>query len=437
MIKAAALSIGLIALVATSITTCAQNATASNPTGTAVNEAVRREHDLRELRARLGEARDAVARKDVPKAAAIYTAAHGKARSIGAAHAPAEAAEALAGLTSTCLELANRARTAGNLVEAEKKLAVVLAADPKNMTALEMKRGNDKAIAESKGRVPSLDAQERFAAAHEEKVAADQLVQDAGLLMEAGKLKEAEAKIVEALKKDPQNQAAFYYQNLISEKKYRDSDRKREVESRKSMVELEEEWAPSNKRLGLPQPNPAAKSELIHTGKGRQQIVSKLNKIHFDTAGYDGLPLNEVVRILSEEARKRDPDKRGVNFIINPNGPPPVAGATVIDPATGAPVPAPPAEAVDVNAIAIKLSPPLSDVRLADVLDAIVRVSEKPLRYSIEEYAVVFSLKGSEIVPLFTRTFRVDPNTFRQGLENVQGVSFDVQSSSSSGGGGG
>jgi hypothetical protein len=51
---------------------------------------------------------------------------------------------------------------------------------------------------------------------------------------------------------------------------------------------------------------------------------------------------------------------------------------------------------VDVSVISIKIEPPLTDVRLVDVLDAVVKVAEIPIKYSIEDYSVVFSLRGPE-----------------------------------------
>jgi general secretion pathway protein D len=95
-------------------------------------------------------------------------------------------------------------------------------------------------------------------------------------------------------------------------------------------------------------------------------------------------------------------------------------------------------EVAEVGGISIKINPPLTDVRLADVLDAIVKVADTPIKYSVEEYAVVFSLKGQDVAPLYTRTFRVDPNTFYQGLESVGAISFgDVQTGGGGGAGGG
>jgi hypothetical protein len=146
---------------------------------------------------------------------------------------------------------------------------------------------------------------------------------------------------------------------------------------------------------------PARKDETAlppAAGSGRQAISDKLDRIRLDTVTYDGLPLGEVVVNLRDEAKKRDPEKKGINFMINPN-PPADYYAAVVAPRLGpdgSPLPAPPPEQVDVSAIAIKIKPPLADVRLVDVLDAMVKVADRPITYSIEDYGVVFSLQGPE-----------------------------------------
>src|ERR1043166_3153013 len=56
----------------------------------------------------------------------------------------------------------------------------------------------------------------------------------------------------------------------------------------------------------------------------------------------------------------------------------------------------PPHEPVDIGSMAVKIHPPLTDVRLVDVLDAVVKVADRPIEYSIEDYGVVFSLRGPE-----------------------------------------
>src|ERR1017187_6427976 len=151
--------------------------------------------------------------------------------------------------------------------------------------------------------------------------------------------------------------------------------------------------------LGLLAPSGAlaqAKNEANSppaAGSGRQVISDKLERIRLDTVSYDGLPLGEVVLNLRDQALKRDPEKKGINFMINPNPPPdyyPVA-APALGP-DGTPVPVPPQEQVDISAITVRIKPPLNDLRLVDVLDAVVKVADRPIKYSIEDYGVVFSL---------------------------------------------
>jgi hypothetical protein len=63
---------------------------------------------------------------------------------------------------------------------------------------------------------------------------------------------------------------------------------------------------------------------------------------------------------------------------------------------------------VDLSSLPITIRPPLTDVRLGDVLDAIVKVAGQPIKYSIEDYAIVFSAKPSqESPPLYIRTFNL------------------------------
>ena len=93
-------------------------------------------------------------------------------------------------------------------------------------------------------------------------------------------------------------------------------------------------------------PNPYALTNLVHTGVGREAIYSKLDRIRLDTVSWpEGLPLGEVLRNLSDQTKLRDPDKKGINFLFNPNAPAVSAPATslgglptAVNPATGLPV---------------------------------------------------------------------------------------------------
>jgi beta-lactamase regulating signal transducer with metallopeptidase domain len=236
----------------------------------------------------------------------------------------------------------------------------------------------------------------------DQKANAIMLTRDGKLLYEMHKLDEAEAKLKQALKEDPHNAGALYYLNVVSEAKFAQAN-------------------PIRREL-LPIPNPSSHTNLVRTSPARQAMLTKLDRIRLDSVFFDGQPLSEVVRILNAETRKRDPEKRGINFLVNQSidrDDAVAATAPVLGP-DGNPLPAPSPERVDMGAIAIKINPPLTNIRLADVLDAIVAVADRPIKYSIADYAIIFSLRGRETTPLYVRTFKVDPKTILESLHKTK-----------------
>jgi hypothetical protein len=205
---------------------------------------------------------------------------------------------------------------------------------------------------------------------------------------------------------------------------------------KEKIVEVETAWNTPIARETLPNANPYARTNRIYTGCGRQQLQRKLNGIILERYEVPGdLELSEVIKDLHRIARDRDVDKTGINFIISSvldrPGPPPLTATGfpgAVDPLTGAPIaPAGSDTPTRIEDYKVTIDPALSNVRLVDVLDAIVKVAKPPeggnqnvgLKYSIEEYAIVFSQRAAETEQLYTKTFRVDPNTFVQGLDAV------------------
>ncbi len=332
---------------------------------------------------------------------------------------------------------------------------------------------------------PPLETLDQVPQLVADRVAAGTLVQDGKVFYEMGKYDQAEIKLSQAIRMDPGNTTASYYLNLIQQDKIHRDSIDHNTDTQKRMEHVEKQWI-------LPQNASArnhissdtvssfnggyATNSIVWTGPGRQAIMQKLDKIHFEKTDdfSQGLPLTEVLKQLNEQCRLHDSERKGVNFLINNNsdksgtprpwvpgvsvggaGPGAAApgasaiaanrgfGATgALDPNTGLPL-APSAETTtteqpDVGSYLIKL-PTLSDVRLADLLDAIVLVADHPIKYSIEDFAVVFSQKNPEGQHLLMRTYRVDPNTFYSGLEGVSAIApfGAVQNGSTTGGTGG
>ncbi|MBI2927192.1 MAG: SLBB domain-containing protein [Verrucomicrobia bacterium] len=180
----------------------------------------------------------------------------------------------------------------------------------------------------------------------------------------------------------------------------------------------------------------ATASNSTQSAKRGQALREKLEKfIIAETPPFQGLPLSEVVDYLSGEVKKRDPDKQGVNFIIS-NQPDGQAGAQTIDPTTGVPVLQ--ALSVELKGISIAL-PPLSNVSAKALLDAIIQVADQPIQYSFLDYGVLLSPDPKRLppqtaavpsapaapAPLQIRTFRIDMDNLRAGLESAFGINLD------------
>jgi beta-lactamase regulating signal transducer with metallopeptidase domain len=252
---------------------------------------------------------------------------------------------------------------------------------------------------------PATKAESVPDAISDESIPAAKKIQNARLLIELGKLDEAERFLKNAAKTEPENRAIFYYLNLI----------KQQRSARSSSIE----------RLT----REAASPNQVHTSPKRRELYGLLDKIRIDEFP---LPKNtdliEVLRMLKiAESKQRQPGDKGINILITQAADRP-ARKPESDFLPEQPSTTPAADVdVDVEKFQVKFDPPIHDVTLRQLLDAIVAVARPPegappgarLKYSVEDYAVIFSQRAWESVQLFTRTFRLDPNTFKQGLEGV------------------
>ena len=90
------------------------------------------------------------------------------------------------------------------------------------------------------------------------------------------------------------------------------------MNAKEKIVEVESTWNTPLPRETLPMANPYTQTNRIYTSAGRQAISRKLDAIVLDQWFIPGdIPLSEVIKELDSEAKKRDPDKRGLNFIIS------------------------------------------------------------------------------------------------------------------------
>lgn len=456
MTKAVFLSLGFFFLFAVGHPLQAQVAAAqqsADSTELAVTKAIKNQADTITLRQKIVEARNAEARGNLDEAARLYDNAYSLAQTIGSG-IDVEMADTIAGLARVRMSLARRAQANGDYLAANEQVQRVLKVAPHNSDAVAFKEKNDAILEATKGKRPDLDTIRQVTEdVTKQKQDAGTLVQDGKLLYEAGKFEEAQVKLQQALQLDPNNQAAFYYLNLTKQAFYGRSEQQRVTDNQSRMLDVSKAWNPKS-GLNLPVPNPYTTNEDIHTSPAREKLYEKLATIRLDHIQWpDGLPLSEVMTYLRDQSKIRDPQQKGVNFLFNPNqqtssvttdngpgGGAIPAAPTRIDPQTGLAVPVTAGgagnnEPVDPSTINIKLT--LSDVTLQEALDAIVLVADRPIKYSVGDYGIIFSTKpsGPEPPELEMRTFRVDPNTFYQGLQSVTTFNFGAANNNSSGNG--
>jgi type II secretory pathway component GspD/PulD (secretin) len=436
-------SAGLAFLLAISLQ--AQPTATEDPQRIAEEEAVRRANQTILLHRKLDEAQAALRRNQLATAANLYLEAvnHIPLAEVGKPSVEADKRAALAGLDSTEMALARQAMASGDMISANARVAVALKEDPNNEEVRKLKAEIDLRTKEQAGRVPSPEMLKRIPEVEKQKVEIAERVQNAKLLYEMGKLSESEAILVQVLRDDPSNGMAPYYLDLIKEARFKERARMREATVKSALVNVETAWIPATN--DLPTPNAWANTNLVYTSKGRQGILSKLDRMRLNEVRYNAVPLTEVLNQLRRESTNRDPDGIGINFMVNPYKETSGLGGIAPTDITGGVAAGAGSvggrQAVDMSQITITISPPMSDLRFADVLDAITKVAEQPIRYTVEDYAVVFSPKPDDQVSLYTKVFKVDPNTFIQGLQSVFAISLNPGMSTGStggtGGGGG
>ena len=190
------------------------------------DEAVRRQEALILLGKALTEARRAEAQGDLSAASTKYEEAYNLIQKIGVG-VEQETRDTVSGMGTVRLALARQAQRRGRFEEAALHVNRVLAVDPKNEPARKFKTENDKALKALAGRRPSNEIRTQLPEFEKQQLTVGTMLQDGKLLYEMGKLEEAEAKLKEAARLDPNNQASFYYLTLIEEGRYAQGARRR------------------------------------------------------------------------------------------------------------------------------------------------------------------------------------------------------------------
>jgi beta-lactamase regulating signal transducer with metallopeptidase domain len=148
----------------------------------------------------------------------------------------------------------------------------------------------------------------------------------------------------------------------------------------------------------------------LHMSREVDRNFDLLHATRIPEVAFDGVPLSEVSRQLQEWSRVHSPEGDRVNFVMTV----PVNNRTEASASS--------AETLPVRDITIRIDPPLRDVRMIDLLEAITQSASAPLGFTVEPYGVVFQHLSQIRPQLITRVFRVDIDKMGQGLTNLTGL---------------
>ena len=316
--------------------------------------------------------------------------------------APPQVTDAIAGLNYCRLQLAIEHKQRSEFAQATELADKVLAMDPANEFARLIKQLVERVSKPTpSAAVVSVDAADQ--------AKAERLIASTRLRLGQNNTRDALQNLWAALLTNPCSDADSSLLLLLLDKRAEDE-----------RVRLAGVF--SGQR-GLRVPNlyfrtNAERPFLTHSSKGAQLINRKLDQIVLPEIHFDGVPLKDVVKRLADDAKQFDPEKKGLNFLINDvNRTALTATATpALDP-NGNPMPA--AQPVPLSETLVHLSLPLKGLTLREALDAICKTSEGGAGFTVEEYAVAFIPRGPGASALFSRTFRVSPDAFIQGLQGV------------------
>jgi len=195
-----------------------------------------------------------------------------------------------------------------------------------------------------------------------------QLVRDAKLSFELGKLDEAEALLQKTLGLDRRSPSAHYYLDLVTK-------------------------ARSEQRPPVRPIRPGG-TNLVFASTTPQTIYAELERIRLKEISFDHLPLADVLRRLNDEV---SPD---FTFRFKSSEP---------------------SSAADISQVPITILPWLVDVRLLDVVEVIVKVSNRRIEYSIQKDGVEFCAASANPKHLYTRIIVVDSVTMCNRLGETFG----------------
>jgi general secretion pathway protein D len=335
---------------------------------------------------------------------------------------------AVRGLSDCYERLADAALRAGDKEKARQYAKKSLEYQPTNRAAenivVRLKLGDQDTAAKAErakldenkpkasAQRPNLDKTTEFKASREE---IRKLFREARILTNSGQHDEAEKRYKQILLIDHYNEDAYKNLQELNALRLQAAKEGEDNTRRQRLWQVTEAWIPTvSGEVKLPEKSTAPTISV--TSPDREKIERKLRIIRFPEINFRDAAVVDVVKFLSEESAKVDPDdpKEGVNIVLGPGV---GGGAAAPTPSPDAAAPAPAAG----GGKTITLS--LHNVPMDQALKYVCQLTG--LRSRVEASAVVLTL-GLDEGEMVTRPYNVSPDAIRSLISGASGAAPPV-----------
>lgn len=353
---------------------------------------------------------------------------------------------ALHGLTDSYTRLADAAFRDGDYTKAPQLARKALEYDPENRTAqdiiIKVKRieaGVSAGIKPAAPTGPKLDETPDFVA---KKDQIKKLFREAKILMNSGQYDEAERRLQQVLLLDTYNEDASTLLKSVDKLRLETAQGAADATRAHRLWEVSDAWTPPINRGVQPPKSELSSSPIGSEALRQQKITEKLNKIIIPEINYREAVVSDVITFLSEESRRLDPEKVGVNIVLSGGiaSPSPTPAPTTAP----APTPAPGTEAGASSGLGAgggespegrKITLSLRDVPLIDALKYVTTLAG--LKYRVESSAVIVLPSGAPEGDMVTRSYPVNPGAIKSSVVVTNYATVQQQTLSVGGGGSG
>lgn len=342
-------------------------------------------------------------------------------------------------LTDSYYRLSDSAFRAGDNAQARLLAQKALEYDPNNRSAegiiVKVKKAEEARTGIAQPTAPeALDKAPEFLA---KKDQIKKLFREGTILMNSGQFDEAERRFQQILLLDPYNEDASVHLKSVALARTEIATGAAEAARTRHLEEVAEAWVPPVSRE-IQAPKSQLPTAVDREAARQAALTEKLNKIVIPEVNYREAVVSDVITFLSEESRRLDPEKAGVNIVLSAGvaAPSSTPTAAPTPPAAGGAAEAPTGTAPGGEGLeGRKITLSLRNVPLIDALKYVTTLAD--LKYRIEPSAVIVLPTNAPSGDMITRSYPVNPGVFLPMMVLTNRGSAQQQTVQTGGGGAG